>query len=450
MKQQNTLFRFSVFLTLMSLFVGCKKNSEVLQVAESSTRLKAQVEGIDDYYSALRAYKKSDHAISFGWAGGSILYENPPTPTWKPRLDELPDSLDVVSLWGDGGGFWVAPAPSETFRFEQLQKVRRDKGTKFVACAWGYQVVDLMKQKYPALYKDNIMVAIDSAAKWIADYVEYHQIDGFDLDYEPDYGDRTIFGDDRGRGVSGYTTDDPHTQRLFKALSKYMGPLSGTDKILMIDGQFDLGIEPYVNYLAQQAYGASNSSVLQGRFNNFGGGVLPSKKFIVTENTQAYGPDGVDYWANGVNIGSVLGMASWNPTQGRKGGFGTYMIDYDANLNSSGQRYSFLRAGIQIQNPANVSGGTPNTAGVVFYQNSNFEGTASQTLTKGNYTMAQLQAKGVLNDWASSVKIPNGWTVVIYEHGDFSGNSWTLNATNSWLGALSPSANDKLSSVKIQ
>jgi hypothetical protein len=95
---------------------------------------------------------------------------------------------------------------------------------------------------------------------------------------------------------------------------------------------------------------------------------------------------------------------------------------------------------------------TINTApvGVVLYQNTNFGGTASQLLAKGNYTMAQLASKGVPNDWASSVKMPAGWTVILYSDNNFGGTSWTLTSDTASLSALSPSANDQVSSCKIQ
>lgn len=90
------------------------------------------------------------------------------------------------------------------------------------------------------------------------------------------------------------------------------------------------------------------------------------------------------------------------------------------------------------------------TTGVQFYQDSNYGGVASQLLPKGNYTLSQLQAKGVPNDWASSVKIPAGWKVTMYADDNYAGTSWNLSANNNWFGALSPNANDKMSSVKIQ
>jgi hypothetical protein len=89
-------------------------------------------------------------------------------------------------------------------------------------------------------------------------------------------------------------------------------------------------------------------------------------------------------------------------------------------------------------------------AGVVFHEHSNFGGAAGQPLARGDYTLAQLQALGVQNDWASSVRIPAGTTVVIFQHDHFTGTSWTLTGDTPSFSALSPSANDQMSSVRIQ
>jgi DNA-binding beta-propeller fold protein YncE len=88
--------------------------------------------------------------------------------------------------------------------------------------------------------------------------------------------------------------------------------------------------------------------------------------------------------------------------------------------------------------------------GVVFHQHSNFGGASSQPLARGDYTLGQLQALGVVNDWASSVRIPAGITVVMFQHDNFAGTSWTLTADTPSFSALIPSANDQMSSVRIQ
>lgn len=314
---------------------GCSKYNEPVPL--EFPELKPKV-GSPEYYKALRAYKKSKHSISFAWWGGSGVESI--GPNMASRYEGLPDSIDIVSLWGG--------IPKNPEVMAELQAVREKKGTQFVIVMFGSGVNRLMDKNDSLLSITDPMAAIDNVAKAIADTVKKYNLDGFDLDYEPGYGDKSIFGDS-----GGTITDDPHTQRLFKALSQYFGPMSGTDKLLIIDGQSDVGIIPYIDYHVQQTYGVSNAGSLQSRFSTYGGGnILPSEKFVVTENMQGNGAFGKSFIYNGVNIGSLAGMAYWNPIQGRKGGFGAYLLEYDALSNPNAGYYYNFRKGIQIQNPA--------------------------------------------------------------------------------------------------
>ncbi|SEL71954.1 hypothetical protein SAMN04488505_102936 [Chitinophaga rupis] len=94
--------------------------------------------------------------------------------------------------------------------------------------------------------------------------------------------------------------------------------------------------------------------------------------------------------------------------------------------------------------------GNSGGSGVTFYQDSNYGGAAGQALPAGNYTLAQLAALGVPNDWASSVRVPAGRTVIMYGDDNFSGPSWTLTADTPDFTTLSGNANDKVSSVRVQ
>lgn len=87
---------------------------------------------------------------------------------------------------------------------------------------------------------------------------------------------------------------------------------------------------------------------------------------------------------------------------------------------------------------------------VIFYQDTNYGGTASQGLPVGNYTLSQLAARGVPNDWASSVRVPSGRTVIMYQHDNFTGTSWTRTADTPNFTTLSPNANDQVSSCRVQ
>lgn len=81
-----------------------------------------------------------------------------------------------------------------------------------------------------------------------------------------------------------------------------------------------------------------------------------------------------------------------------------------------------------------------------FYQNTNFGGTAV-SLKPGGYTTAQLYAEGIADNWASSVKVPEGYTVDIYDYDSFGGTRWTFTADSPDFNEAG--CNDKMSSVKI-
>lgn len=90
------------------------------------------------------------------------------------------------------------------------------------------------------------------------------------------------------------------------------------------------------------------------------------------------------------------------------------------------------------------------TGGVTFYQDINYQGGYSQVLPVGNYTLSQLAARGMPNDWASSVRIPAGRTVIMYSDDNFTGQSWTRTSDTPNFPGLSPSPNDAVSSVRVQ
>jgi predicted alpha-1,6-mannanase (GH76 family) len=87
------------------------------------------------------------------------------------------------------------------------------------------------------------------------------------------------------------------------------------------------------------------------------------------------------------------------------------------------------------------------TTGVIFYQDLNYLGSRGSALAKGTYTMAQLAALGVPNDWATSMRIPAGWTVIMYQNDNLTGTSWTFTSDTNWIGSA---ANDQMTSCKIQ
>jgi beta-glucanase (GH16 family) len=130
---------------------------------------------------------------------------------------------------------------------------------------------------------------------------------------------------------------------------------------------------------------------------------------------------------------------------------GTAQWEYTVSGLSSGMvipyHYSYQKNGVQYES-ANFSythsgAATPT---VVVYQDCNYGGT-SGSFPIGSYTLAAMQARGVPNDWVSSVRVPAGLKVVLYQNDNYAGTSVTLTADNSCL--VGNSFNDQASSMVV-
>ena len=193
-------------------------------------------------------------------------------------------------------------------------------------------------------------------ANAICDTIDKYGYDGFDYDYEPHY------------GSPGNISGRPEAEKVFiEELGKRIGRKSGTQKLLVIDGE-PQSINPelgdYFNYFIVQAYACSGDANLDARLSgtirNFDGVLTPrevAKRYIVTENFENYAPAGgvpfID--RNGNDMMSLEGMARWMPLidgmLSPKGGVGTYHMEYEYNAGKQ-PSYPALRKAIQIMNPA--------------------------------------------------------------------------------------------------
>ena len=75
-----------------------------------------------------------------------------------------------------------------------------------------------------------------------------------------------------------------------------------------------------------------------------GAGMMECKKALTEANGNLYTTDGSRMY-------SLEGMARWNPTQGRKAGFGGFYFNRDY-YSKTGIPYYNMRRCIQIANPA--------------------------------------------------------------------------------------------------
>jgi hypothetical protein len=85
----------------------------------------------------------------------------------------------------------------------------------------------------------------------------------------------------------------------------------------------------------------------------------------------------------------------------------------------------------------------PSNSYPIIYKDGSYSG-SSQTLRPGVYNASDLT---IGNDAVSSISVPSGWTVTLYESSNFGGSSITRTSSASAMSSLS--FNDKTSSIKV-
>jgi hypothetical protein len=330
MKQNIKFFYIIIFTGL--LFTHCKK-----QTTPQPLTLQVPVTYSDEYYANLRAYKKSNHPICYGW-----FSEYSQNYSYGQHFMGVPDSIDIISLWGgiptDKKDDTIASYNPTAYN--EMRFVQKTKGTRMLAVA----IVQMQTFKWTTLDSAGII----QFAQYFLNQVNQYDLDGFDCDYEPN-------GD--------YLTGANFTI-FVQYLGQFLGPMSkNPDKLLVIDYYNTLppaATAPYVNYFVNQAYtqGVTTNSAanLQSRYNQVAA-YCPPRKFIVTENLG-------DWWAtggapfteangntldqDGNQLESLQGMERWQPTQGAKAGWGAFYFERDYNLNPP---YKYMRRCLAEANP---------------------------------------------------------------------------------------------------
>ncbi len=246
------------------------------------------------------------------------------------------------------------------FDVVQRKRTKRHRPRRQIGCAetpLSAIVIKCRRPRNAASRMKHSRSRCESSTIDICDSIDKYGYDGFDIDYEPNY------------GSPGNLASYPENMLTFvKALGERIGPKSDTGRLLVIDGEpqsIHPETGPYFDYFIVQAYSnlAGNSDAnldrrLAGTIANFKG-ILPPEKvanmYIVTENFESYAPTGggdyVDRYGN--KMRALAGMARWTPTidgkQVRKGGVGTYHMEYDY---PGDIEYKYLREAIRIMNPA--------------------------------------------------------------------------------------------------
>ncbi|MDO4164286.1 MAG: glycoside hydrolase family 18 [Bacteroides sp.] len=293
----------------------------------------------DLYYQNLRDYKASDHSIAFAWFAQYGQQNSPAI-----RFMGLPDSLDICSMWGG------IPAKENTDIWEEIRFVQKVKGTKMLVVAItridaetdekdfkiAYNEAKAMEageEREAALYK-----AVEMYAEYFLDQVFENDLDGFDADYEPegDFLDGEYFLHFMNH-LAKYMGPNPNItkeERLALIQERYGKDETDTDKMLCVDAPGDALSDLYdiCNYYFKQAYGGGTSS-------NW-----PIEKVVFCCNMG-------DNWQE--SMAEMYTQARYQPTTGRKGGFGAFFIHRDYNVHENNPYpYKRFRECIQIQNPA--------------------------------------------------------------------------------------------------
>ena len=191
------MLKYAFVVAMAFASVACSKWTEEERLTfDNETNLKRSVPLIEvtsadqltpeqqKYYAELRAWKQTPHVRGFGWFGGWTAKGTDP----QKYLRMLPDSVDIVSLWGTHGDLTEAQK-------EDLKIFREVKGGKVLLCWIVSSVGDQLTPKgktatdYWITEKGggNFLEGVKAYANAICDTIEKYDLDGFDIDYEPYY-----------------------------------------------------------------------------------------------------------------------------------------------------------------------------------------------------------------------------------------------------------------------
>ena len=132
---------------------------------------------------------------------------------------------------------------------------------------------------------------------------------------------------------------------------------------------------------------------------------------------------------------SISQMQSWKDNCGVSGGFVWVYNDETWDLNDWATRMNRIFGSYQ----------TAQNSVVTVYSDMNYGGYAVG-LPLGEHDMAALAAYGIINDDISSLKVPSGYKVTLYDNSGFGGESRTYTSDASYVG---DDFNDRCTSIKV-
>lgn len=122
-----------------------------------------------------------------------------------------------------------------------------------------------------------------------------------------------------------------------------------------------------------------------------------------------------------------------------------YTVEVYADDNFGGTKWTFTGNSNYVGADCNDKMSSVKILAALFYKDLDYGG-GGVALSKGNYTLAQLNAAGLPDNWMSSLTVPSGWTVEVYQNDNFTGTKWTFTGNSNYVGA---DCNDQMTSVRI-
>ena len=319
-----------------AMLFSCEKQTTPDPVRVQFPDNQSEVLRDDAYFARLRAFKKTDHKLSFGWYGSWTGIG----ASEQSHMRSVPDSMDIISLWSQ----WHSLNDAQIADKAYVQQVL---GTKVVICISAKDIPEEFKEE-GGEYQGITDAALAAYAKaWAKDSMDKYQYDGIDIDFETASDHLGPLNNQKGR-----------FKKFCEILSQYIGPKSGTGRLFLIDGNLeslDLGMADLFDYGVCQAYatgGQHGDDKIDYRFKYMEAKGFKIENMIFTENFESYWKTGgipYDTYEGEVIESSLLGMAHYALNHG-SAGCGAYHMEYE--YGNAEMPYKYMRQAIQMMNPA--------------------------------------------------------------------------------------------------
>ena len=228
--------------------------------------------------------------------------------------------------------------------------------------------------------------------------------------------------------IDGVNNDDEHCYDVASAASFH---------IMMSDLGYKTSLAPYMNKSYWENLATRINSARQGACDRV---MVQCYDGGAGNNPCDWHINGLPLYAGRTNYQSsmeesISQMQSWKDNCGVSGGFVWVYNDETWDLNDWATRMNRIFGSYQ----------TAQNSVVTVYSDMNYGGYAVG-LPLGEHDMAALAAYGIINDDISSLKVPSGYKVTLYDNSGFGGESRTYTSDASYVG---DDFNDRCTSIKV-